>query len=125
MNIDMTTTQIVVALFILCLCGVLILFKTSNKTFPHEGPCFKCNETDLCGTCPTFSPYTHAVKSAYVRVSKNGRTVATTTLTFDKDFVYTQHPKYHSMPDFVGWYKTAVMAWCDAEKHADVKITFS
>jgi hypothetical protein len=65
------------------------------------------------------------VKSAYVKVSKNGRVVATTTLTFDKDFVFTQHPKYHSMPDLIGMYKTELIQWAEAEKSADVEISFS
>ena len=124
MNIEMTATQIVVALFILCLCGTIILLRKSNETYTGPEQCWNCND-HMCSVCPTYDPMFCEVKSAYVKVSKNGRVVATTTLTFDKDFVFTQHPKYHSMPDFIGWYKTAVMAWANAEKAADVEITFS
>lgn len=124
MNIEMTATQIVVALFIICLCGVLIVFRNSKETYKGPAECFDCND-HICSVCPSYDPMFCKVRSAYITLTKGGRTVATTTLTFDKDFVHTQHPVLNSMPSMVGMYKTEVMKWADNETQAEVKVTFS
>lgn len=130
MNIDMTTGQIIVALFILCACGVSILLKTSTKTFPHEEPCWNCNETDMCKVCPVWNPTQCAVNSAYVVRKENGKVVATSTLTFKEDFVVAQSPaggdNKWEIPNLVGHYKTSVDKWASLQVEGDERnVTFS
>jgi hypothetical protein len=115
---EMTITQIIVALFILSLCGTIIMFRKSNETYTGPQQCFNCND-HKCSVCPTYDPMFCIVNSAYVIRKQDGKVSATCTLTFKEDFVVAQSPaggdEKWQIPNLVGHYKTSVMKWVDSE----------
>ena len=96
-----------------------------NGVVDANDHCFDCDKSSCIG-CPTWNPLLNLVSSAYVVVKRNGKVLATCTLTFKEDFVITQHPSNNPIVDFVGKYKTEVLTWSVTnENNLDKEVSFS
>lgn len=119
---NFTVNDLYVALAIVAVCGILMYIPKTQWWKRHVcdeceyiSECFECNK-GTCVGCEHFHPLTGRVKQAYVkREDESGKVVASTTLTFDKDFVINQHPvggdDPWQIPDMVGIYKSSVWKW--------------
>jgi hypothetical protein len=63
------------------------------------------------------------VKSMYVVLERDGKVVATSTLTFDSNFCCAQSPaggnKNQLLPNFIGCYKNDIYLWKDLSRTED------